>query len=201
MDLMEARRHILMGQPHQVTVSGSMVHFVTDMAAPLIITGSGTLSVCGFNIYNQAASGILPNSYLDSTGAVGSSNNWHITDYMPVYGAGSIRYWRIGDSGTIPYCAWYDAGKNLIGTFKHYDSTASTRPAGYVQTVPDSAVFCRMSLRNTVKGDAVVIIGDGEISAYEAYSGASGSGIKTRKGVNNAWSDSGGNITVKYWTH
>ena len=55
MDLMEARRRILIDQPHPVTLSGGLVHFQTDMDGLMQITGSGSITVCGRNLFNKAA--------------------------------------------------------------------------------------------------------------------------------------------------
>lgn len=201
MDMMEARRRILMAQPHPVTLSGGLVHFQTDMDGLMQITGTGNISVCGFNLFDKTA--VTAKRYLDTSGNLVTNDYWNITDYIPVSGAGSIRYWRIGSSGNAPQCAWYAADKSLISTWKAYDCTEKTRPNGYVQTVPANAAFARMSINNAGIETAVIVYGNAAVSAYVAYTGSTapaGTARKSLVGINNVWSDSG-NITVTYWTH
>lgn len=202
MDLMEARRRILIGQPHPVTLSGGLVHFQTDVDGLMQITGTGNITVCEFNLFDKTA--VTAKRYLDTAGNLVTNDYWNITDYIPVSGAGSIRYWRIGSSGNAPQCAWYDANKNLISTWKHYDCTEKTRPDGYVQTVPANAAFARMSINNPGIETAVIVYGSDAVSGYTAYTGTTapaGTARKSLVGINNIWSDDGSDITVTYWTH
>lgn len=209
MGMMEIRRAIQLSQPHPVTLSGGLVHFETDMAGFIQLTGTGNITICGKNLFDKTAA--IQGKYINSSGAIvnaPSGYNWSITDYLPVSDAQKIRYWRIGSSGSSPYSAWYTADKTLISTWKQSTTTNSNNPEGYVKEVPSNAAFVRMSIlfNNINENIAMIIIGDEYISGvseYMAYTGTTipaGTPRKSLVGINNIWSDSG-NVKVTYWTH
>lgn len=75
--------------------------------------------------------------YLDDQGNLVEQSFAVISDYMTVGGTGSITYGVITGSGSY-YCAWYDASKNFVSSFKLQNGTTT-------QTVPSGAYYLRIS--------------------------------------------------------
>lgn len=206
MDLMEARRRVLIDQPHPVTLSGALVHFQTDMDGLMQITGTGNITVCGRNLFDKAAA--TQGKYIKSDGSIGNTSsgwNWSMTDFIPVTGGGTVKYTGISSPGSAPYSAWYDASKNLISTWKQVKCETSVQTV----SVPATAAYMRMSVLmhygSAVYDENRLSISNGADTpeANEGYTGstsAAGTARKSLVGINNVFSDSG-NITVTYWTH
>lgn len=188
-----------MGQPHQVTVSGSLVHFVTDMAAPLIITGTGNITVCGKNLFDYANANIRDTSRRDASGTIvndntGSFNQSYIkvapdTTYI-VSGStatGGIRVYYLKDDYT-----WIERSGLISGSPFTFTTLSN---CGYVQI--------QLKKESNSNWPGVQIEPGTTASTFEAYTGTTapaGTARKSLVGINNIWSDSG-NITVTYWTH
>ena len=147
------------GKAVEDTASGNPLSFVTDLAKPLSrlvasflpvqsgtgdpspdnvrsITGwSGVNVYHGQNLYDYSDN---ENGFLDSTGKKQSSNNWEITDFIPVSGS-DIVYDGITTAGTAPHSAWYNESKTLISTFKQQTGKNTL-------SIPSGAKYVRFSL-------------------------------------------------------
>lgn len=100
------------------------------------ITGWTGLNVYhGQNLYDYSDN---ENGFLDSAGRKQSSNNWEITDFIPVSGS-DIVYDGITTPGASPYSAWYNESNTLISTFKQQTGKNTL-------SIPSGAKYVRFSL-------------------------------------------------------
>ena len=186
-------RHNAVGSlPHQVTVSGSFVHFETDMAASLIISGTGNITIAGKNLiddskrYQQAA------GYSLYIGATGTGYNI----YLP---AGTYRF-TAEMYNNASYDLYYRKSDNEAKYIWHKGSKVTTA----IFTLTESGLY-RFNFTSPVKENVgPCCVSAEEDTGYEAYTGftaAAGTARKSLVGINNIWSDDGSNLTVTYWTH
>ncbi len=190
MDMME-RHRMIEAQPHTATASGGVAVFETDVAGNISVTGSGTITVAGRNLYDRATR--KTGYFINSSGEEqASTTGWSISPYIKVSGLSKITYFGITTPGTNPRCAWYDASKTLLSTWKQATGRNTV-------DVPSGAVYVRISVMDTTGDDETLAVMPGETDAsYEAYIGSSSQ--VSRAGYNSVWSDSG-DISVTYWTH
>lgn len=191
MDMM-ARHRMIEAQPHTATASGGVVTFETDVAGNISVTGSGTITVAGRNLYDKSQ--CTANYFIQSNGTEkASTTGWSISPYVKVSGLSKITYMGLTVVGTNPYSAWYDSSKTLLSTFKQATGRNTL-------TVPPGAAFVRFSILKgdlTDQDDFAVMPGETD-AAFEAYIGTSSQ--VSHAGYNTVWSDSG-DISVTYWTH
>lgn len=188
MDLMTARRGIILSQPYQEVISGSLVHFAENMSAPLVILGSGNITIAGVNLFDEVYPDI----------AVGTIK------YRPLY---------VGNSTvTLSTNAPYSTGASLFILPGNVSSGASSNNNGVWNTRPRTvtaingyitiAYMIRNGGTDPRSYNALLEIGS-EVTEYDIYKGTTapiGASRKSLLGINNIWSDTG-DITVKYWTH
>lgn len=78
---------------------------------------------------------LIPNTYINSSGAAVSYNGWSATDFIEVTAGETI---NVASSFNSSYNCWYDSGKNKITTF--------SPELGYnSMTVPTGAAYVRFS--------------------------------------------------------
>ena len=198
-NLMESRRRILLNIPHQITQSGSLVYFDTDMVAPLEITGTGNVTIAGKNMYDVNTRTL--NYSINASGQEVSTNNFCCSALIPVNeGANILSYYSTLTSLTITRVHGYDASGNWVKQIDYRENRAMgilTLPFN----VSSGIKYIRFGMWYTFY-DVQVEFGN-TATEYEAYRGVTSSALTGRKsliGRNNIWSDSG-NITVKYWSH
>ena len=191
MELIERKKRIIMAQPHQVTESGSIVHFQTDMVAPIEITGSGDVTICGKNFiddskrYQQAAGYSL---YIGATG----------TGYNIFLKAGTYRF-TADMKNNASYDLYYRKSDGQAVIIWHKEDKVTT--ATFTLPADGMYRFNFTSATASNVGDCCVSLADD--TGYETYNGVTSSTLTGRKslnGINNVFSNSG-NVTVKYWTH
>lgn len=191
MDMITARRRILIGQPHQVTASGAFAHFVTDMAAPLIITGSGNITVCGVNLFDENYSGISSGMKYVPIFIGENSATLSTTLTRTNASQGCSLFLIPGSVSTGGSSSVNGVDANMFGarTFAAVNGYVTVGFRNYGGNDPRNA-------------QTILNIGSAP-AAYTQYSATTlpaGTARKALVGVNNIWSDSG-NITVTYWTH
>ena len=231
MGIIQRKKAILMNEPHLVTMTGKLITFETDMVAPLEIIGSGNITVSGKNMLDPAthsgAATFTLNGITFSLNDDGSVTiNGKIAD--PSNSSPQFTYtFTAPFSGNVYFCAnspytgsymevyMYDA--TLSARCKQWDgvsnglSSTSARPICEAQFVAGhtTGLNTRVNRQVVVQYDNVkispmILAPTCTDTAFEAYKGATlpiSSKRKSFKGINNIWSDSGNDITVRYWTH
>ena len=211
MELIDVRRRIMTWQPRQVTVSGNFVHFITDMAAPLIITGTGNITVCGKNIfnYNPDTVTLLKNN--------SGSQRWghHIGPYATRFAvSATLKGTETGGNFNLNIATHRYGVENASSLTSFIGSSSVTNR---LLTGPDNAYyleFISSYSSSSASGKAVVaakfdayniqVEAGSSYTAFEAYNGTTlpaGAERVSLIGVNNIWSDDGSSLTVTYWTH
>lgn len=201
--MIEARRRVLITQPHPVTLTGGLVRFSTDFSGLMQITGSGNITVCGRNLFDVNTLS-AEYQYIDSSGNYVASNptaGWRTTLYIPVSGLEKITYSGITTPGIAPYSAFFKADKSVHSTFKQATGTNTV-------SVPSGAAYVVFPLiqrqsGTVTDGSSFTLYAGEDMSGYAAYTGEklpAGTARKALVGINNVYPDSG-SITVTYWTH
>ena len=206
---MTRKKAILLNEPHQVTKTGSFVHFETDMVAPLEITGSGNITICGKNMFHfddsemillKTGSGnqrwgyiIMPSLttiILSATNISTDTGNFNINATRH-YGMDENAYATnilINNSGTVTNRLFISSNGSFISLLSSYSSTNDNAKNATKKKINAYNIQCEYGTSAT---------------EFEEYIGTTASVDTPRyslKGTNNIWSDSG-SITVKYWTH
>lgn len=190
LNLLESRRRILLNTPHIETISDTIASFETDVATKIkgckihftpIQEGEGdpspenvrpitgwdgvTVTRCGKNLYNPAT--VTMNMEIGDDGqpiSTGSSNNWCVSDYIPVkpnttYTATAL---LTRGSGRI---AVYDENKvKTSGKGETVGADAQT-----VINTGSTGRFVRLTIRI---GDGLnTVFEEGSATDYEPYNG------------------------------
>ena len=211
MDMMEVWYGAAMGQPHQVTVSGSFIHFETDMAAPLIITGTGNITICGKNLFNFDPTEIL----LLKNGS--GSDRWGcvVAKHLATMTLSAVA--RASDPGTgfnINSCKLVTLNSNatVTSSFIANTGTVTNRTFAWegnesyitlLSSYASSADSAKNATANKLNAYNIQCEVGSAATAFEAYMGSTapaGTARKSLVGINNIWSDNG-SVTVTYWTH
>lgn len=203
-NLMQLRRRMMNDAPKQMTLTGDLVHFETDMSGTMQINGSGTITRTGYNVFNER----LQLGILNDDGTVSSSETRMVSDLIPVVPGKTYMYSNAISSNTHSgRGAFYDANGDLVLYMPDLPASEHQSDKRYYGTftVPNDARFLRYCTNTrygtTYKNDISINYPATEIY-YHPYDGATYTGTigKTLKGINNVWSDSG-NVTVSYWVH
>lgn len=148
-----------------------------DVAVVLSAVTNSANNTSGRTIGFQARSGIvgknlfdkdevLPMCYLDSTGAMNSTDLWVVTPLIPVDAGEQYTYSGLHNVGVSPYSAYYAADGTIVSTFKQATGSNTI-------TIPAGASYVRFSILN---GNGVFDKNTFQIeegtsaTAYEAYS-------------------------------
>ena len=227
MDLIDARRRIIGGSPHQVTISGTHVHFVTDIAAPLEIVGSGNITVCGKNmlhvyntsrsaagityIFRRNADGEVTSINISGTGTQSNGNYFSNLTYGSPYPI--ILCDQIISCGSPFVIATLYASNSYLSKFdngEEYSITLEEALAGKrqdrfyrLQFVPYPYYDAYQNYVETTAYPMVRHIDDKD-STFEPYKGTTapvGTPRTSFVGINNVWAEDNSEITVKFWTH
>lgn len=205
--MIDLRRQIIINQPHQQTAAGTLVTIQTDLSAPLEITGSGNITVCGKNLFNREA--VTHGKYINSSGGISntpSGYDWCTTDYIPVLPGNVITYTGFTTVGASPQSAWYKADKTLLSVFKQ---VYCAEQAIFI-TPPANAYFVRFSIQfpgtnnPNIWDPSIFAVMQGEQAVdHTPFNGSTlpaGTARDSLTGINNIWSDAG-SVSVTYWTH
>lgn len=77
--------------------------------------------------------------YLTVSGGEASSDQWSISDYIPVVAGEKYLYNGITNAGNAPYSAYFDENKNFVSTFKQAIGENTI-------TIPQDVAYARFSL-------------------------------------------------------
>ena len=185
--MMGIRRSVMANGAHQATESGSLVHFSTNLEAPMEITGSGNVTVCGKNLFDE--------NY---------ANIGEATRYRAIFvGDNTVTMTTTNGRGS-------GGGANLFLLAGSVSTGANTNTNGVWSTTPRTVTavngYVTVGYRNYKGADPREANTQLEIgtsgSNYAPYSGTTSAaltGRKSLKGINNVFSDNGNTVTVKYW--
>ena len=142
------------------TQEGASLHFDNTIEAKMESTLKGNINQyqpTGKNLFNKNT--ITANKYFNVDGILQNSNNWCVSDFIPVISNNNYTFSGVLNTGD-GYTIFYDANQDFI---------SSTKANIYTVTIPENAVYLKLSL-NTNNPEFVQLELGSSASNFEPYS-------------------------------
>lgn len=193
MDVMGLRRRLASEPIYQVTETGTVIRYDNGVAAPLVITGSGTVVNCGSNMiddskrYTSSSSVYVGNAGTGYTIPLRAGTYTFSCEFLN--GAHYFAYVREKNASSAQVI-WRDTDYSVSSAAFTLEADGLYRFNLYLATGvnKNNVGRCWLNYGSTAL-------------PYEAYTGTKSETLTGRRsvnGVNTIWSDTG-DITVTYW--